>query len=330
MPKIQINGVGLNYRSVGQGPDVILVHGLAANLAFWRLAAMRLLASHYRVTVFDLRGHGYSDMPPSGYTDADLAGDLKGLVEALGITSAHLVGHSYGGAVVLRYALDNPGKVASLTVVDTRLPSLQPTLRKSEFPQWELYRQRFQEAGFDVKGEEDLDFEMLEAFDDPRWRELRRSVGGARFFVPFEGLNGGQRGIKRWREMLETTTAREDLRQYRGPGPAAVTGLRFPAMAFYGEYSHCMASGRGIVERVPECRLAVCAEGGHFFPFVHPQRFAETVQGFIDDAERAARQTAAARQAAGATLLPVVAGAPPVSTGTAARSLSASGVGEES
>lgn len=324
MPKIVLNGVGLNYRSVGQGPDVILVHGLAANLAFWRLAAMRLLASRFRVTVYDLRGHGYSDMPPAGYTDADLASDLKGLIDALGITRAHLVGHSYGGAVALRYALDNPGQVASLTVVDTRIPNLQPTLRKSEFPHWEIWRQRFQEAGFDVNDEQDLDFEILEAFDDPRWRDLRRSLGGARFFVPFEGLNGGQRGIKRWRGLLETTTAREDLRQYRGPGPAAVSGLRFPALAFYGEYSHCLASGRGIVERVPGCRLAVCPEGGHFFPFVHPQRFAETVQQFIDDTE------GVARQAAGATRLPLATGAPVAAAGTGAHGLSASGAGEDS
>jgi len=284
--KILLNGVGLNYRRVGEGPDIILVHGLAANLAFWRLAALRELSSRFRVTAYDLRGHGYSDMPPSGYTDGELAADLAALVNALGIGRAHVVGHSFGGSIALRFALDNPTRVASLSLVDTRIPGLQPTLRKSEFPHWELWRERFREAGFDVEDEEDLDFEILEAFDDPRWRDLRLRLGAERFFVPFEGPNRGERGIRRWRDLLATTTARADLRGYRGPGEAAAAALRFPVLAFYGEYSHCLASGHAIVERAPGCRFEMCREGGHFFPFVHPMRFAETVRAFIEGVER--------------------------------------------
>jgi pimeloyl-ACP methyl ester carboxylesterase len=102
MPMARLNGVALNYRSAGEGSDVMLIHGLAANHAFWRLDALLPLARRHRVTVFDLRGHGYSSAARSGYTTADMAGDLCALLDQLDIAQAHLVGHSYGGVVGLQ------------------------------------------------------------------------------------------------------------------------------------------------------------------------------------------------------------------------------------
>ena len=79
MPKLKANGLNFHYQQAGSGPDVILIHGVTGDLSIWFLCeAMGVLARSFRVTAFDLRGHGYSDVPRDGYTSADQAGDVDG------------------------------------------------------------------------------------------------------------------------------------------------------------------------------------------------------------------------------------------------------------
>ena len=79
MPKIHANGLNFHYQQAGEGPDVVLIHGVTGDLSIWFLCkAMGVLGRSFRVTAYDLRGHGYSDVAPSGYTSADQAGDTDG------------------------------------------------------------------------------------------------------------------------------------------------------------------------------------------------------------------------------------------------------------
>ena len=78
MPKFIVNGIQLHYLQVGKGPDVVLLHGLGGNLAVWFLHLVDQLRDAFRITAYDLRGHGKSDMPPEGYTTAHMAEDLAG------------------------------------------------------------------------------------------------------------------------------------------------------------------------------------------------------------------------------------------------------------
>src|SRR5437764_2511308 len=109
MPKVTLrSGLRLHYQQVGSGPDLVMIHGLTGNLAVWHLKIAPLLWDHFRITTYDLRGHGYSDMPPSGYSAADMARDLEELLEALAIDDASFVGHSYGADISLYHALLHP------------------------------------------------------------------------------------------------------------------------------------------------------------------------------------------------------------------------------
>ena len=110
MPKILLNNrVRLHYVRVGDGPDLVMIHGLSGNLAVWHLKMAPILQEHFRVLTYDLRGHGYSDVPPSGYTTADMAEDLTQLLDALGfLRSAPGLGPSTAqllGLFVLRLCL---------------------------------------------------------------------------------------------------------------------------------------------------------------------------------------------------------------------------------
>ena len=78
MPKVSANGLNFHYQQSGAGPDVILIHGVTGDLSIWFLCqAMGTLGQSFRVTAYDLRGHGYSDLAKSGYTSAELAATLS-------------------------------------------------------------------------------------------------------------------------------------------------------------------------------------------------------------------------------------------------------------
>ena len=102
MPKVVLgNGVKIHYQQIGEGPDVVMIHGLTGNLAVWHLQIIPQLMDRFRITTYDLRGHGYSEVTPAGYTGDDMAEDLRNLLDALDIERPALVGHSYGADISL-------------------------------------------------------------------------------------------------------------------------------------------------------------------------------------------------------------------------------------
>ncbi len=283
MARARIDGIDINYRQAGAGEDLVLVHGLGANMAFWPARVWRSLAGSHHVTAYDLRGHGYSDMPPSGYTTADMAGDLLGLLDRIGVERAHLVGHSYGGAVVLHFAVMHPDRVRSLTLADARIAALQPPQTIRDLPHWEHWWSRFREAGIEVAEDQPLDYSIIEMLADPRWHEARRALKPGPFFVPFGGWNGGSRTAGRWLKLLETTTARGDFRKAGGLTREAVRVIDRPVLLIYGEHSHCLASFRGLREILPQCSAVLSPGAGHFHPAVRPDQFARSLQDFLQD-----------------------------------------------
>src|SRR5262245_44773912 len=114
MARIELNGIPIHYQCDGEGPDVVLLHGLCGDLAFWHPSIVSGLAADHRVTRLDMRGHGYSGRPASGYTTRDLAADLARLLDHLGIVEASLVGHSFGGAVALHASALEPERTAAV------------------------------------------------------------------------------------------------------------------------------------------------------------------------------------------------------------------------
>jgi pimeloyl-ACP methyl ester carboxylesterase len=126
MPKAFVNGINIHYVQTGRGPDLVLIHGLASNLGQWQLSILPALVEDFRVTMYDLRGHGYSDMPTRGYTPDHMVSDFSGLMDYLDLKRACILGHSYGGLVALHYAAVRPEHVNKLIIADTAVPSLEP------------------------------------------------------------------------------------------------------------------------------------------------------------------------------------------------------------
>ena len=112
------SGVRLHYAQQGPrgGPTIILLHGYSDSwFSFSRV--MPLVPLDFRVIAPDLRGHGNSDRPESGYRIDDMAGDIVELMDALGIPSAIVVGHSMGSFVAQAIADRVPTRVTGLVLV---------------------------------------------------------------------------------------------------------------------------------------------------------------------------------------------------------------------
>ena len=105
----------LHYLDVGTGPAVVLIHGLAGDHTAWR-SQIELLRPHFRVIAFDNRGAGRSTQVDEPVSTQDLAADTLGLMDQLGVSQAHVVGRSMGGAVAQHMALMSPGRIASLAL----------------------------------------------------------------------------------------------------------------------------------------------------------------------------------------------------------------------
>ncbi|MEQ1775683.1 MAG: 3-oxoadipate enol-lactonase [Burkholderiales bacterium] len=118
--KINTNGIEINYEISGNdnGPWVTLSHSLACNLHMWD-DQMAALNQKYKVLRFDTRGHGLSSAPPGDYTLEQMADDVKGLFDALGIQQTHWIGLSMGGMIGQTFALKYPGVFQSLVLADT-------------------------------------------------------------------------------------------------------------------------------------------------------------------------------------------------------------------
>src|ERR671936_61945 len=99
--EVSANGIRMHYsRTGGDTPPLVLAHGATDDGLCWTRLA-RALEPEYDVIMPDARGHGRSDAPPSGYSSADHAQDLAGLIRALGLATPAVGGHSMGAATTL-------------------------------------------------------------------------------------------------------------------------------------------------------------------------------------------------------------------------------------
>jgi pimeloyl-ACP methyl ester carboxylesterase len=108
----------VHYLEAGQGPVLVLVHGLGASAESWR-DSIRYLARGYRVVALDLPGYGKSDKPRSNYSIEYHAAALNDFIDALGRDKVALVGNSMGGWIAAMVALKNPEKISHLILVDS-------------------------------------------------------------------------------------------------------------------------------------------------------------------------------------------------------------------
>lgn len=115
MPRIRVGDIEMYYEVHGQGTPLVHIGGLAGDARTWA-RQIEHLSKHYKVLAFDNRGTGRSDCPEVPYSTRLFAQDTIGLMDAVGIGAAHVLGISMGGAIAQEVALNYPGRVLSLII----------------------------------------------------------------------------------------------------------------------------------------------------------------------------------------------------------------------
>jgi pimeloyl-ACP methyl ester carboxylesterase len=277
MPRVKLGESTVHFQQAGRGPDLVLIHGLCCNLAFWYMTVLPALAERFRVTVYDLRGHGFSSMPLSGYRVTDLSLELAQLLDRLEIDTAHVVGHSFGGAIALAYAIERPDRVSSLLLADAWIPSLQAWPAQS-LDRVDRLRARAQAAGVELNPEIPrvaLSFleEALDSQTDGKPAQLGELLAHVR---------PGSRVLRRWTALVRITSAMRDVHDPMGIERPRIRGLTPPTAAIYGGASKFLSSYRKFRRWAPRAQGAVVPGAGHFFPMTRPQPLIDAVTTFAE------------------------------------------------
>ena len=114
---VTIDGVRLHIRDIGEGPAIVMLHGLASQLQTFSYEITDHLPGRYRIVLVDRPGCGYSEPATAGASLGIQAAIVAGLMRELELGPAIVVGHSLGGAVALALALDHPELVAGLALL---------------------------------------------------------------------------------------------------------------------------------------------------------------------------------------------------------------------
>jgi len=278
MPHLQAGEVGLHYLRVGHGPHMVMLHGLTGNQAVWHLKMVPLLRDAFRITTYDLRGHGRSDAPPTGYTTLDMAGDLLGLMDALEIDRAHLVGHSLGADVALHFALRHPDRVGRMVLVEAGIPALAAERKNPDWEGWAYWAKMLEEfAGVKAPRE--------------RWNDIaymvRQSLQVPIIYGPASGLPRKQNAILR---LVEETTV---VRDYEVVGELTLENLAtipHPKLLVYDKSSPYMGTYDVLQRILMRCTpvLLPATKYRHFGPLEAPETVVEHMLRFLEPDEDAA------------------------------------------
>jgi pimeloyl-ACP methyl ester carboxylesterase len=270
MPHLALDGTRFYYQQVGQGPDVVLIHAITGNLAVWMfIGIVETLAAEFRVTVYDMRGHGSSDCPATGYTSADMAGDFKKLHTSLGLGPAYLVGHSFGAVVAMHSAVLYSDAVAGLILADPFFPGLghiEPNIGESHV--WQELKEQFYRCGLELGDQVDFGkmFRLVAAMTPEQKEQVKQHMDA---------------GSQRWLSQLPrlaATTCGEDLFAVAGLTAERIGCVRQPVVALYDEYTPFRATRRYLEEHLLNCTVDVVPGAKHVAPLQNPTGFVRLVQ----------------------------------------------------
>jgi pimeloyl-ACP methyl ester carboxylesterase len=255
MPEVEVNGTRLFYQQSGAGPDVVLVHAVTSNQAVWVFSGLvEALATDFRVTTYDLRGHGMSARPATGYTSAVMAEDFRQLHAALGLNPAYLVGHSFGGVVGVHAAALAPACVAGVVLSDSFFPGLkhvEPNFGKMGI--WGDLRETFGKVGV----------ELGETVDFTRLFHETASLPPDRMKALEDIYGAFGRGWLRQLPRLAETTCGEEVLGEAGLTAEVLAGVARPVVALYDEFSPFLATSRWLEQHLPRCTAEIIPAAKH-------------------------------------------------------------------
>jgi haloalkane dehalogenase len=241
----------LAYREAGAGPAVLLLHGWPTSSFLWR-DVMPAVATGHRVIAPDLPGFGASDKPiDAGYGFDLFSRVLDEFLQALDVGELAIAGHDIGGPIALKWALDNPGRVKRLALLNT---FIYPDFHESVF-------------------------EFVKACTTPELRDRLTSPDGLQAALRLGVAEPARVADEAWQAIHEPFARREDRLALAAAGvglepdvfagfPTRLAELRIPVLLLYGERDAILPDVGQTMHRLahdlPQAELAPLPDYGHF------------------------------------------------------------------
>ena len=278
--EVVLHGHRVRFHRSGDGPLLVLLHGIASTADTWAPVATGLAANH-TVLAPDLLGHGASAKPRGDYSLGAYASGVRDLITALGHERATVVGHSLGGGIAMQFAYQFPERVERLVLISSGGlgREVHPILRASTLP----------------------GSEIVLALLGRRW--LRTTGGAVGATLGRLGLRAGEdlAGVAAGIASLGDADARgafvHTARAAIDPGGQRVSATdrlylaaHLPTLIVWGERDPIIpaAHGEAAHAAIPGSRLEIFAGAGHFPHREQPVRFVSLVEDFVRSTEPAA------------------------------------------
>jgi len=274
----ELHGRGIAHLSGGEGPTLLLIHGIAGSSENWR-DVIEPLARRHTVIAPDLPGHGASAAGPGDYSVGSLAASLRDLLLVEGRERATLVGHSLGGGVAMQFAYQFPEMVERLVLVSSGGlgPEVSPILRAAALPGADLFiaatARLGQRAGAAVSRR------LVAAGIEPSADVAEVARGYASLSEP-----------RRRRAFLATVRS---VIGTKGQRVAAVDRLYLaeavPILIVWGGRDRIIpvSHGKDAHEAIPGSRLEIFEGVGHLPQVEQPRRFVSLLERFLSETEPA-------------------------------------------
>jgi pimeloyl-ACP methyl ester carboxylesterase len=281
--EIALHGHRVNFNIAGQGPPVVLIHGVAGRAAQWDRVAQLLAVSH-TVIAPDLLGHGESAKPRGDYSLGAHASGIRDLLVGLNFERASIVGHSLGGGIALQFAYQFPERCERLVLVssgglggDVHLLLRAATLPGSEFVLPLLAHRRLVEVASLIP-------RALGRIGLRTGPDLTEMVQGYESLSSPEARNAF---IHTLRSVIDPTGQRVDA------SDRLYLAAKMPSLIVWGSRDRIIPveHAQPTHEGMPGSRLELFDGAGHFPHLDDPARFARTVEAFFDETEAARLDT---------------------------------------
>jgi pimeloyl-ACP methyl ester carboxylesterase len=266
MPRVRANGIQLEVEEWGSGEPLLLIMGLGASKETWAAQRDAFGASH-RVIAFDNRGAGRSDCPPAPWTVTDMAADAVGVLDALGVERADVLGVSMGGMIAQELAIRAPARVRHLILA---MSFARPDVTRRTFL---LHRRWARLQGADVRGESVACLPWLlspRLLNDPVRLEAVLEFVGAMPFMNAEAYSHQVDAI-----LEHDTLAR--LHTVRAPTLVIATAEDVLTPVFLS---------REIAEAIPDAELVILPFGNHAVQIEYADDFNRVVLDWMADKEK--------------------------------------------
>ena len=270
MPKVEVNDIEMYYEVHGEGKPIVSIRGWGSSSQSWSKTYIDRLSQNYKHIIFDNRGTGRTSQPDTKYSIEMMADDTAGLLDAVDIPRAHIIGFSMGGMIAQKFAYKYPEKTFGLVIACS-----QPNSTLTPLPVSTREIMEYMISKPDDISDIELQKRVMSLYSTPEYiekhGEAMLEAALSSNLVPTPGYVR-----RRQLEAIEEFSSLDELPQ-----------IRAPTLVIHGKKDSWIPveNGRVIAEKIPGSKLVLFERSGHAF-IEQMVEMIETILRFLAETDK--------------------------------------------